>query len=80
MENSSDIVNLIIALATAVPALVAAVVGIVKANHAQRQIAVIQQNNQQTSTQLQANALSSEASGVGKLIFNIGQLDGERNE
>ena len=49
MESSSDIVNLIIALATAVPALVAGIVGVVKANHAQGQIAAMQQHSQHIS-------------------------------
>ena len=45
MESSSDIVNLVIALATAVPALVAGIVGIVKANHAKEMVNVLQQAN-----------------------------------
>ncbi|MDE0115163.1 MAG: hypothetical protein OXT07_00860 [bacterium] len=80
MESSSDIVNLIIALATAIPALVAAAVGIVKANHAQRQIAVMLQNSQQKSVQVQANPQSSEASGVGQFVVNVGQREGVGNE
>lgn len=47
MESGSDILNLIIALATAVPALVAGVVGIVKANHAKEMVNVLQQANAQ---------------------------------
>ena len=47
MESSSDIVNLIVALATAIPALIAGIVGIVKANHAKEMITVLQQTNTQ---------------------------------
>lgn len=72
MESASDLVNLFIALGTAVPALVAGVIGLVKANHAENQIAVMRQENRQTSFQLQANPQSSEASGVGKFVFNLG--------
>ena len=51
MESASDVVTLIVALGTAVPALVAGTVGVVKANNAQSQIVAMRQEIQQASTQ-----------------------------
>ncbi|MYG93771.1 MAG: hypothetical protein F4138_02080 [Acidimicrobiia bacterium] len=47
MESSGDIVSFVIALATAIPALITGIVGIVKANHAKEMITVLQQTNTQ---------------------------------
>ena len=69
METASDTVNLLVALATAVPALVA----IVKANQAKEMIVTLRQETSQTNTQ------STEASGVGQVIFNTPPAS-ERND
>ena len=65
METASDTVTLVVALVTAVPALVAGVVGIVKANQAKEMIVTLRQETSQTNTQ------STEASGVGQIIVNV---------